>query len=532
MVAVGALLGQQPPTKLEVHNRYGSIRIRVDNVRQPTIEATVGGDAAAPEALSIQQAEGLLRVLATPRDTKELDLTIVAPYGVLLEAATVAGAIEYEGYGRANLQTESGDVSLTFPAEATSFDLVAAEPPDVFKGEARVEEDGGVWSARDRLPNAAAAYGRITLRARNPGSITLTAVDGIPSESPIKPHWLARELLPRLFGRFGDADVAERNDSSSESPSESPAADFSTDVRLVQIDVSVTDGQGRPVTGLGPDDFHVEEDGKPQNILDVSRSDAPFNLVLLLDCSSSTERERRSIEQAAENFVRVARAGDKVAVYVLAETHFQSLSRLTTEFQAVTSNIRTIGLLGGATPLYDATILAYAEELAGLPQQRNALVILSDGLDNSIYGAAASVLANQGVSGTRLSTGAPSTVSFEQLHKAAQEMRALLYPIVLDPVAAIAGSQPFLLERAREWAVTVRRQARSLATATGGRAFDANSLEDLESVYDRVAQDLRSVYTISYRPVNQDFDGRWRRVKVRTDGRSLTVRSRRGFHAY
>ena len=40
---------------------------------------------------------------------------------------------------------------------------------------------------------------------------------------------------------------------------------------------------------------------------------------------------------------------------------------------------------GGATPLYDAIVLSYAEEIARLPHERNALVLLTDGLDNEIY---------------------------------------------------------------------------------------------------------------------------------------------------
>jgi hypothetical protein len=39
---------------------------------------------------------------------------------------------------------------------------------------------------------------------------------------------------------------------------------FRASVQLVQLDVVVTDANGDVVTGLGPDDFRVWQDGKPQ----------------------------------------------------------------------------------------------------------------------------------------------------------------------------------------------------------------------------------------------------------------------------
>ena len=50
---------------------------------------------------------------------------------------------------------------------------------------------------------------------------------------------------------------------------------FRSGVELVHLDVSVLDGNRRPVRGLGPADFTVTEDGKPQNIAVFSAVDIP-----------------------------------------------------------------------------------------------------------------------------------------------------------------------------------------------------------------------------------------------------------------
>ena len=111
-------------------------------------------------------------------------------------------------------------------------------------------------------------------------------------------------------------------------------------------------------------------------------------------------------------------------------------------------------------------------------------------------------------------------------------MHALIYPVVLDPVAAIARTNPTMIDKAVKWGSTVNQQAEALAAATGGRVFHAQSLEDLDGVYEQVARELRSVYTLSYRPTNQDFDGEWRRVRVTTSKPGTVLRTRPGYYGY
>lgn len=46
----------------------------------------------------------------------------------------------------------------------------------------------------------------------------------------------------------------------------SPDGVIRINVNLVQVDAVVTDGNGKPVTDLGPEDFEVSQDGRPQAI--------------------------------------------------------------------------------------------------------------------------------------------------------------------------------------------------------------------------------------------------------------------------
>jgi len=173
-------------------------------------------------------------------------------------------------------------------------------------------------------------------------------------------------------------------------------------------------------------------------------------------------------------------------------------------------------------------VLAYAEELAALPHERNALIVLSDGLVNEIY--AHQVTAASGtqpsVTGRRQGAGTPSLVAFEDLQRVVRDI------VVLDPVRSVLRGDAQRSVDALRWAATVRQRSMALADASGGTLFKADSVEHLDEVYERVARELRSVYTLAYRPLDQEFDGKWRRVRVRTKHKGIAVRTPPGYHAY
>src|SRR5690606_25734093 len=98
--------------------------------------------------------------------------------------------------------------------------------------------------------------------------------------------------------------------------------------------------------------------------------------------------------------------------------------------------------------------------------------------------------------------------------------------------SVLRGDESQVLENALRGARTVRQRSAALAEASGGTVFGADSAEDLDYVYERVARELRSVYTLSYRPLDQQFDGKWRRVRVRMKKKGIEVRTRPGYYAY
>jgi Ca-activated chloride channel family protein len=307
----------------------------------------------------------------------------------------------------------------------------------------------------------------------------------------------------------------EQPELSEDTDLETGFAHFSDDVRLVDLDVAVLDEEGRPIPGLGAADFEIVEEGVPQTIKTVEGENTGFNLVLLLDCSTSTLDDRFTLIQAARQFVSVARPQDRVAVYVLADSYLQVLSPLAADEEELLRRIDDIPPLAGSTPLYDAIVLSYAQELAKRRFERNALVVLSDGMDNQLL--------------PRLGHSRPSIVAFEDLERSAAEMNALIYPIFLDAAQAPLTSRDQQWQRWREKA---RTNMESLAAAAGGKLFRAVSLRSLEPVYAEVSAELQSIYRVGYYPKNQDFDGAWRKVEVRLKRAGARVRTRPGYYAW
>ena len=69
----------------------------------------------------------------------------------------------------------------------------------------------------------------------------------------------------------------------------------------------------------------------------------------------------------------------------------------------------------------------------------------------------------------------------------------------------------------------------SLALDTGGLAF--RNYNDFAKPMERIARDTAMYYVIGYRPQNQDFDGKYRKIAVRTKRAGVTIRARQGYAA-
>ena len=506
---------------VRIDNPVGAISITVSATGKFDLKPSSSQRELRDGDVQVSRGPGLLVIECKPHDKAPIDIELTIPYGALVQARTSSGKIKFQGIvPRADLVTESGDLELRSVWEAMRLQVTAETPPKEFTPVPALklrqnhadQQDQPAWVLTDKNPLGRVIFGRILAKVGRPGRIDISDMP-FPEDAPFRLHWQAPEVVDRLLSaprqRFGRPRTRPVRTKTLDGDTPVVSVDseevlFTSDVRIVNIPVAVYDSAGHPLIGLGKDDFEILENGVAQEMAFLAAGDASFNLVLLLDLSGSTRQNRAAMKQTARRFIEIAGPEDRVAAYALARNMLHVVSSLTADRETLAKQIEALPEVSGGTPLYDAVALAYAQELSQLDSGRNALIVISDGIDNDLYGQLT-----------------PSKLSFQRLERAAREMNALIYPVLLDPAEGQSKTP--------RWARKARRRMERLAAATGGRLFPAASLDDLEPVYRQVAAELRSVYSLAYYPRDQDFDGEWRDVAVKSKQPGARLRFRNGY---
>lgn len=352
---------------------------------------------------------------------------------------------------------------------------------------------------------------------------------------------LSRELRESLRELGIADDVAIMGNESIPQMSQAAAeGSLKLETYLVNLNVSVTDRAGRAITDLKQSDFSVFDEDVLQELTFFAPEKAPFNLILLIDMSGSVRNQVELMKEAALHFLNVIGSEDRVAVLTFT-TNVQVVSSLTADREMLRERLRNLQLPAGGTSFYDALGYTLVRELASVKGQRNAVIVLTDGQDNALQPLQQSdlsqKLAQLGLHQFHARAG--SYLSFEQLLEGVLEADAIVYPIhlknTLDSVhtrgaraAALAPQAVAISEQVRQLAAS---RMQELAEVSGGRLFAAERIEDLKGVYEQVADELRTVYSLAYTPKNLQLDGKFKRLRVKLNRDGAAIRTRRGYYA-
>lgn len=264
---------------------------------------------------------------------------------------------------------------------------------------------------------------------------------------------------------------------------------------LVTLTVTVTDGEGRHVTGLDRSAFAVYDNKEPQEISFFSDADAPASVAVVFDVSGSMSEGK--IERAKEALARFIQTSHPMDEFYLIgfNSSAQLLLEKTRDADAVAAKLTYVEPRGN-TALYDAVYLGL-EKLARGAHRRRVLLLISDGEDNS------------------------SRYSFGEVRRSLEESDVIIYGVGIGTGYSRASTGRETLEK--------------LSAASGGRAFFPGGGAEVSEAFERIALELRHQYLISYRPSNLAGRGEWHRVKVKVTpppgkGR-VRVRSREGYYA-
>jgi VWFA-related protein len=283
----------------------------------------------------------------------------------------------------------------------------------------------------------------------------------------------------------------------------SPQSAYHVGVNLVSLTVTVTDRFDHYVGGLTEHDFAVTEDGVPQPVSFFMSDHMPLDLAIVLDTSGSMGTGLRLVQEAACGLARSLRPDDRGTVIEVkaGATVPQPLTGNVGEIEAAIRRTTS----GGTTGLFDGLYIVLREFARERREHRDlrrqALVVLSDGADNS------------------------SHLQFEDVIDLARRTGVAAYIVSPKPAPAVVAIEPQIFSRA-QYSMT------ALAHEAGGRIFFASSLKELNGIYGAIAAELSNQYELGYAPLRSIADGTFRRVAVQVVSRVDTrARTRAGYIA-
>ena len=292
------------------------------------------------------------------------------------------------------------------------------------------------------------------------------------------------------------------------------AQTFRSGVNLVILPVTVTNTDGRFVGALTQRDFSVFEDDHQRPIEQFSAERVPVSLGILIDISGSMLGARFADARIAlGKLLERLQSDDRVFLAVFNDTYRMVLP-WTNDHGAVTDALARLVPRGG-TSLYSALTTALPVLKAG-PNQKKALVLISDGADNSMPG------------------GIVNRAGLESAVQHALESDALIYAV------GIGKPMPPIDEFLRQDAAAHLQMAydppvdlellQQLTEPTGGYAQLVASSANLSSTVIQIADDLSAQYVIGFESA-QPLDGTPHTLKVTVANPGLRVRSRREYVA-
>jgi VWFA-related protein len=285
-------------------------------------------------------------------------------------------------------------------------------------------------------------------------------------------------------------------------------ATFSTDVKVVNLLVTVRDRDGNVVKGLTRDDFIVNEDGRRQDIRYFAQeSNLPLTIGLLVDTSRSMQTLIKAVRADSGRFFEQVLHDPRDVAFVM---HFDNkvgvLQGFTSSREELAAALEKLKIPRiPSTLLYDAVKQASAD-LMKMQSGRKAFILLSDGMDvHSEHSLGTAIEYAQ-----RADTMIYAILFTHQMNRAG---RGRAVNIALGPRRM---NGPKVMER--------------LARETGGGYFAVAEDNPIEKIYAQIEEELRSQYSIGYTPDRDGQDKAFRKITLVTKRKDLIVRTREGYY--
>jgi Ca-activated chloride channel family protein len=347
---------------------------------------------------------------------------------------------------------------------------------------------------------------------------------------------------------------------------------------LVQVPAVVTDRSGKFVSDLSRNEFTVSEDGKRQDISFFAAVKQPFNAVLVLDTSNSAQDRLRVIQNAAVDFTKQLRPGDRMMV-ISFDNEVRQLTDFSQDGDELEKAIR--GTESGFGKLLYEAVARALEQLRNV-EGRRAVVLFSDGVDMRSIEAS-----SEGT--TRLAEEISAVIYVVRFDtrwwiEAAARRQEIEHPksktpfdidgrIPLPPDFGGPDPTPTGIPKPNAPRIEIGQRPRppvvydpdgtgtrtqripsaeppdqitstldklygeadsylqTITMRTGGRVYLADTFDDTRTAFTAIAEELRNQYLIGYYSTSSKRDGKYHKIKLELARKGVEVRARPGYRS-
>jgi len=311
---------------------------------------------------------------------------------------------------------------------------------------------------------------------------------------------------------------------------ETSTPSYSSLVQNVLAPVLVYDRNGNFVNGLQPDQFHLLDNDKEQNIhVDVAYQ--PISLVILVQANAAVEKMLPAINKIG-NLIQPLILGDQGEAAVVAFDHrIRTLQDFTSDGDKISQAVRKIQPGSNAAHMIDATEEAMRMLAHRSKNRRRIILLIGETRDIGSEARGRETLITMQLNNIAFYSVDMSRI-IEKL-TAPQDMPRpdplppAMYPLpsnvpaTPNTIMQTYGTQgdsaqfmPLLMEIYRDTKAIFKRNPVEIFTAgTGGSQFSYYRHNGLEEAIQQIGEQLHSEYLISYSPSNK-LEGGFHQISV------------------
>jgi VWFA-related protein len=321
---------------------------------------------------------------------------------------------------------------------------------------------------------------------------------------------------------------------------------FHSTVEFVVAPVSVVDRDGNNVDGLKPEQFHLFDNDKEQDI-HVDVAFPPISMVIAVECSDHVESILPQIQKIGDMIQPIV-IGDQGEAAVLAfDSRIRLMQEFTSDTAKITDALKKIHAGSSQSRMIDA-VEEGARLLSNRARNRRRIILLvSETRDKSSEARLKETLiavqiANVDVYTVDISRMITTIMAKQDPGYIDNRPPAMTpmpsgYPAtpntVMQETGSLGGSAEFvpaMVEVFRDAKAIFKQNPSEVFTrGTGGEQFGFMRQRGLEQAIERLGGDLHSQYMISYNPNNKEAGG-FHQISVQVAGvKDVKVRTRPGY---